>query len=357
MRFTAFLAGAALSVLAQAAWAQPTCSFVAQSNSTIPALTGRVVYQEDYTDPTTMQLVLGALFLYDFQSKQFTTIPLAAWGLTLALNPVFSPDGKAILFSAVSNNQRHLYYWKIASASPVNLTGAMGNLRNEDPKFSAHGDRIVWKQTFNIVTAPLIFDASGNPSLGAVMPVTTNGVQGTSTEASGPVFSPTGKYIYYFTGSKSDATIYQFDLTNPANPSVEPFPQATGTEYYYPVDPDLYDFFYVSWPDPATKFDKIYQFSRATQTSVAWNTADCGADNSDPAPADEDYFIFSRDNNLDKNGSRYELYIGKFVDPANPLQSGSSPVMGMAWSLSPAGLNGPAGNKGNFEGANYTTAR
>ena len=263
----------------------------------------------------------------------------------LPLNPMYSPDGSAILFSAVQyiggEYQRHVFYWRIGSPALVNLTAPLGNLRHEDPKFSPNGNAIVWKENFNIVTASLKFNSQGVPALsGSPRHITNNGAQGTFTEASGPSFSPTGKYIYYWTGSKDAFPIHIHKYNVTAKASVPlPFPQPAKIAFYYPVDPDLYDLLYVSWLNASTPFDKIYLSSGITGVSTVWNAADCGADNSDPAPVDEDYFIYSRDGNADS--SFYELYLGQIST-------------GYSWSLSPPGLNNSAGDA---LGADYTNAR
>ncbi len=184
--------------------------------------------------------------------------------MTGALNPVFSPDGSAVLFTAVANNERDLYYWVIGAATPTNITAAFPNTRNEDPKFSPDGTKIVWKQTFSIEQANLVFNGSGTPSLtGAVQLVL--GHQGMSDEASAPVYSPTQKYIYYYTGTGSGAQVQQYNTQTATHGPA--FTMQPNTEYYYPVDPDYYEFFYTSWLTPTNTFDKIYLYSRVTQTA------------------------------------------------------------------------------------------
>jgi Tol biopolymer transport system component len=305
--------------------ASAQCSFTAQG-TTAPALPGRVVYENADT---------GRLYLYDFAAHHLTQLNTVGWGVTGALNPVFSPDGSAILFTAVANNERDLYYWVIGAATPTNITAAFPNTRNEDPKFSPDGTKIVWKQTFSIEQANLVFNGSGTPSLtGAVQLVL--GHQGMSDEASAPVYSPTQKYIYYYTGTGSGAQVQQYNTQTATHGPA--FTMQPNTEYYYPVDPDYYEFFYTSWLTPTNTFDKIYLYSRVTQTATVFNPTDCAANNSDPAPVDEDYFLYSRDDN--PSGNRYELYLGQ-------LSTGN------AWLL-PSPING---SSGNFLGANYTNAR
>ena len=324
MRFLAIILAAWLVSCASAAWSDP-CSFTPQDPSTLPALTGRVVYEDT---------VGGGLYLYDFGNSSLTTVPIASWGLSAATNPVFSPDGSAILFSAVVSDQRHLFYWTIGSAQPTNITGGMGNLRNEDPKFAPDGFHIVWKQNFGIETASFSFDDLGQPILFNLQQLAAN-----PPEASGPVYSPTQKYIYYFIGSSTQIKqIQRYDVA--AKTTAPAFTQDPSVQYYYPVDPDLYDFIYVSWLPTAVACpmcDKIYVRAKLPDAGTAWNATDCAADNSDPAPVNEDYFIYSR---RASGSSLYNLYIGQFST-------------GNAWILPPdANISG-----GSLVGANYTEAR
>ena len=327
MRLLALIA-IGLGSCVSAAWSDP-CSFTPQTTA-LPQLQGRVVFEDFAT---------GQLYVYDFKTNVLTNLLVSYWGLTSATNPVFSPDGSGILFSAVvgspPNDQRHLFYWKIGTGLPINLTGGMGNLRNEDPKFSSNGARVLWKQNNGIETADFSFDDLGRPAL-----LHPTQVIGSSPEASGPVFSPTQKYIYYFRSNGTVQQLWRYDSSaNP--PSTAPaFSQDPSIQYYYPADPDLYDFLYVSWLPTAVACphcDKIYVRTRLPDAGTPWNPTDCAADNSDPAPVDEDYFIYSRDRNPDGNSS-YELYLGQ-------LSTGS------AWKLNISIASS------SLLGSNYTNVR
>ncbi|MGH6872306.1 MAG: TolB family protein [Rhizomicrobium sp.] len=346
MKRIALLLFAAL--IASAAEAQ-TCQTFSTSTDPAPSLTGRVVYQEDDS---------GLLYMYDFKARAFIPIDQKSWGLTVARNPVFSPDGKAIVFTAVRgtgrNAKRQVFYWLIGAAQPANLTDGK-TVPNEDPHFSQRGDTIVWKQNFGIATADLVIDPA-NPSMPHIAnfkklingtPSGMNGEPSTPPEASGPVFSPSGRYIYYFINARAYARVMRFDTLTGTSESPFAFPQVDGTHYYYPVDPDSYAFLYVSWPDPATMHDKIYVYSNLNQTSYLWNGTDCVAENADPAPVDENYIIFSRK----AAGDRFKLYVGQLIDPSQPLSATATPAR--IWNL-PFGLNG---TKGDMIGANYTNAR
>ena len=299
-----------------------TCSFTPLT-STPPVLTGRLAYQDDS---------VGQLYLYDFAIATRTLITQSGWSVTLPRNPIFSPNGKAIIFSADQSGQRDLYYWVIGAANPTNLTVGFGSHVNEDPHFSPLSGKVVWKKDFNIWVATLQFDGSGNPSLTGITQLTTTGVQGTSTEASDPNYSPSEKYIYFYTGVTTDRQLQRYNTTTHLTAAI---PKTTGVAYYYPVDVDLYDFQYVSWLNATNTHDKIYFYSIPLQSASVWNATDCDNDNSDPAPADENNFIYSR---FESTG--YQLYIGQFANSAN------------VWNLSALNTSGS-----DLKGSNYTNAR
>ena len=320
-----------LFLLAVPAAAQ-TCSFTPQT-SALPTLKGRVVY----TDQST-----GQIGMYDFNTASTVSIPSAVNSLGTSTdqitNPVFSPDGKALLFSGVATGQRHLFYWVIGTTTVTNLTSPQGNLRHEDGKFSPNGAKIVWKRDGNIVTADL--STSGTPSLSNIVAVTTNGVLGTATEASGPVYGQSMQFIYYFTGNSTyTEQLQRYSYIDGSVTAVFP---ADGLQYYYPTSPDLYDLIYVRWISFTNHHDEIQLYLTLLNSRYIWGAADCAADNSDPAPVDERYFIYSRDNNTGLGAGQYELYLAQ-------MKNGSA-----AWLL-PSAIN--VGGSASLIGANYTNAR
>lgn len=62
-----------------------------QPNSTLPALSGKLVYHayENYGDGSTQ------LFLYDFSEGKLTQLSKKDWGITDPMNANISPDGKS----------------------------------------------------------------------------------------------------------------------------------------------------------------------------------------------------------------------------------------------------------------------
>ncbi|HEY1629676.1 MAG TPA: hypothetical protein VGF56_00065 [Rhizomicrobium sp.] len=352
MRFS--LVAALLGTLTALPALSQTCPpFVAQSPSTFPAeIAGRMVYERTYADPnrSVNDNEASDIYLYDLASRQLTDIPTASWGLRLPLNPVFSKDGKGVLFSAIrtaSGGQelRDLFYWTIGSAGPAtNLTesgdGDVRRQRNEDPKFSQKGEKIVWKQQGGIAVADFA-TLGGVPTLSNVQHL-LNGTLGDSTEKSGPVFSPTEKYIYYFGASGTAERIWRYNFITKDKSTVVKMPTKSGLTAYYPVDPDIYDLIYVSKLDASHPQDKIYVLSLMTSRSYIWNGTDCDADNSDPAPIDEDYFLYSRSPGT--SSTDYRLFVGQLNG-------------GQAWDLSSLGLALFDGSDGDLKGADYTAVR
>ncbi len=321
--------------LAPAAATQTCTTFTPQPDATRPALPGRLTYQDSNSN---------LLYLFDLQNADADSAPMQipTAGLSSVANPVFTPDGTAIAFTASPTPGRtNIYYWPIGTPAPINLTGAMSSDDNEDVHFSADGTMMVWKQDYGISVAGFTFDDNGLPVLFDVNHV-VSGSQSTTSEASGPVFSPDKYYISYFTGSKlhGPQRIQRYSFAS--NSSVLAFAQRASINYYYPVDPDLYELLYVSKTDDNPTVDKIYSYPSVSVPSpidvgVIWNGTDCFADNSDPAPVNADFFIFSRDHNTDNSG--YDLYIGQIST-------------GFAWSLSPINVNFASGQ---MLGANYTS--
>ncbi len=354
MRISAAWLGLLLAMLAGAAFAQGCPA----SGTSIPALTGRMVYEDANG---------GQIYVYDFlcattatmpQRVKIETLTVTSTGLTgvgSPTNPVFSPDGQAVVFRAVQNDESHIYYWAIGSGTLTNLTGFMGNQNNQDVKFSADGFSMVWKQLSGVEVASFTLDDTGTPQLSQVRQLTA-GTRGASSEASGPTFSPDGQHVYYFTGSAcaQPMQIQQISVNSPAGRTNAFSGQAAGTYFYYPaIDYSTDKFFYVTGPIqpagpgcsanpqvlPPHGPDRLFYYPNAntiTGAATEFDASETTVDKSDPAPIDGDYFIYSKD-----PSGPYGLYLGQ-------LSTGQS------WSLAPLNVNISGGS---MVGANYTAIR
>ena len=354
MRRVVVFIAVGIALYASPAWSQTCTTFAVQTGQLPIMLTGKIAYEDETVNPN--ENIDHFLYVYDFsKGGSPTKVPLTdinGVALSGQENPVFTPDGSAILFAAIStvndNQEFDLFYWNITSGkNPTNITSSMGNNRDEDVKFSPDGNSIVWKEATGIVTANFSVDAQGNPIISNEK-MLVGGQIGTSNEKSGPVFSPDQKYVYYYLGDAAPFSVQRYDSASTSTPTSEAFPQDLSLTHYYPVYPDLYNFMYVGWlPQTSTTcpttspilkcYDKVFVRAKLPAAGTAWNATDCVADNSDPAPVDADHFIYSRDNNPDGTTS-YELYLGE-------ISSGKS------WSLSSFGINISGGS---FVGSNYT---
>ena len=303
-------------------------------STAVPALPGRVAFQG--VDPT-----LGTqLYLFDFVSKAQTMFS-RSWGLQSPLNPIFSPDGKFIVFSAVNaaGTVRDVYVWPVGAASPQNLTrgGASGAAKSEDPKWRFDQQALVFKQDGNIKVMTLAISGQTVTPTGTTA-LTTNGVNGTPTEASQPSFTPDAKYVYSTRNSGAAQTVHV--LTVALGQSSETLFNANNNYAYFPAVRDYSAIVYTGWTTGTTLHaDQILlQSPLLTGTSVlSLPLNDCTSDNSDPAPVDTDYLLYSNDHT-----SGYRPFLGTY---------GAA----KAWDLSRIGLG--TGVNSPILGMNYTAAR
>jgi Tol biopolymer transport system component len=137
-----------ISVSCNKGYAQCTNNPPTASNSTFPSsITGKLVYHSyvNYGDGSSQ------LWVYNFRYQTLTQISNASWGVTDPMNAVWSPDGNWLLFMSIKNNAWNIFAWPTNNSHiPYNLTNSTGATRNEDPKFSADGSRIVFKQNLAI---------------------------------------------------------------------------------------------------------------------------------------------------------------------------------------------------------------
>ena len=304
-----------------------TSSPVLQPDTTFPALPGRVVYHSysTYGDGS------SNLFLYDFVTKINTQLNTAGWGLLDPMNAHFSPDGKRITFMAQQNGYWNVFVWTVGSATaPQNITTVLGG-RNEDPKFSFDGKKIVFKHEADIRIATLVFNADGSVGVSSWTIVTNDGW---AVEDSMPFLTPSGKYVFYTTGSGSTLVVYRMNLQTMVTQKFAVPP--TGAHDYYPIVRDYSTVFF----SRAVSFDQIMMAvpNAASNAPFVLPLNSCTANNSDAAPVDEDYLIFS-------SGA---------YDPPYGLAIGDI-KSGKIWRFSQTNVNVNDGKQ--KLGASYTAAR
>ena len=122
-----------------------------------PVLTGRLVFHS-YSCYGCND---SKLFIYNFSTNILTRVD-ANWGMNNCMNAHFSPDGKKIVFMGTGTGTSNwdIFLWTINSTSPpTNLTAVLGSSsRDEDPKFSNSGNKIVFKHNGHLAE----MDLNGN---------------------------------------------------------------------------------------------------------------------------------------------------------------------------------------------------
>jgi hypothetical protein len=113
---------------------------------------------------------------------------------------------------------------------------------------------------------------------------------------------------------------------------------------YYPVAMDLTTLLYVRHTRATKLNDQVFylQPSISGNSEIHMNLNDCNVNNSDPAPLDEDYIVFSRPPS--SASSNYTLFVGAI---------GSSAI----WSLAPLLQSNSQSAISNLLGASYSARR
>ena len=285
-----------------------------------PALSGRLFFHT-YSCYSCND---SKLYQFDFSTKTLQLIS-NSWAIGNPMNAQVSPDGRSIVFMGVSATTGwDVYHWQIGSvAAPRNLTASFGATRDEDPKFSFAGNRIVFKQ--NGVMKEM-------DTLGVI----TRTFSVSASEASMPYYAK-GDSLLLFSGNEvagSTADIYSLLLSTGIE---KPLSVNAGLEEYYPVTRDDSSFYFTRWYSTGNRNDQIYLgfFDGRPAQRLAFNEAN--QNYSDACPVSAAHLIVSSTTSSGRGG--YDLYV---VDILN----------GKRWSLDlyQIGINSAF----NELGASYT---
>ncbi len=306
-----------------------TSNQVLQPTASFPSLSGRLVYHSyfGYGDGT------SNLYLYDFVAQTSIKLNAASWNISDPMNAQFSPDGRKLAFMGKQGGNWNVFVWTIGSAAaPLNLTASIGG-RNEDPKFSFDGKRVAFKHEGDVGFATLAFRGTDVIGVSAWQYGSNNGW---ATEESMPYPTPSGKYLLYTIGS-TDSRIYRLNTQTGQSQQLVSTP--VGAHDYYPVVRDYSTYFFTRGM-AGTGIDQLMMLMPNVAGSAPFTLAlnDCNSNNSDIAPVDEDYAVFS--------SGRY--------DPPYGLVLGDL-TTGKVWRLSQTAVNIDDGRQ--KLGASYTITR
>lgn len=322
---TALMCGALFTGFTAGSQAKCISDHTTESDSTFPStLKGRLAYHTygSYEDGTSQ------IFIYDFAAKKVTQVSSSSWGIQDPMNAVFSPDGQWLAFMGIKDDAWNIFMWRVDSAElPVNLTTSTGDTRNEDPKFSADGSALFFKQDGDVMKAALSFE-NGVP----VFSSQTNLTNSSSTiESSMPYPSADGKLVYYAAGKESGVTgVYRLTI---ATGKKGVFDKPNGLEAYYPTVRQDGRVFYSRWKD-SSGTDQLYTKLNPSDKAEQLSINDCDSNNSDAFPVNgTDYVFFSS-----TSEGNYQLYLGEVST-------------GKRWSLSSFHVNDDTDKE--TLGANY----
>lgn len=245
------------------------------------------------------------LYLYDFTTKSLMSLS-ENWPITNAMNAHFSPNGQLLVFMGMaqgSNNWDVFLYAFNSPNPPVNLTSSSLG-RDEDPKFSPDGQKIIYKEN------------------GIVKEMTLQGTLLTAysnlpSESSMPYYTTDGSAFLYAAQAPNDTklNIYSYTLDNQQVSSLAVVP---AVEEYYPITKDVSSFLYSRWYSSTNQNDQVYlgYFDGSAAKRLPFNESD--ANFSDAYPISDSLLVVSSTKTGGKGG--YDLYI---VDV----------VSGKKWSL------------------------
>lgn len=286
------------------------------------SLDGKLVYHsyDSYGDGT------SSLWLFDFASKNLSSLSSSWTGISDAMNAKFSPDGKSIVFMGIDTEQDSwdIFQYNLNSSDqPINLTpkNTTGDFRDEDPVFSNDGTKILFKRGGRIAVYSFATDS-------------ISFISDADIELSMPSFSTDESKVIVSAGTGSSAIIAYWDINS--NHLYDIY--GTGVQEYYPCVIDSLSFYYVCHWSASDVHDKVMKgfWYGSVPSILPFNRsiADC----SDPEVISKAYVVFSSTRESGAGG--YDLYIG------NETMSASYPL-----SLFNSSINTAM----NELGANYWT--
>lgn len=238
-----------------------------------PVLSGKMVYHTY----SCYRCNDSNIFLYNFSTKE-RTILSQNWTITNPMNAHFSPDGKKIVFMGISqiNNTWDIYIYTLGSdVQPTNLTPNSLE-RDEDPKFSFDGTKIIYK-TNGILNE---MNTSGTVLKTFTLP---------NVEASMPYYTIDGNSIIYSGNEKNNNDTADIIKYNILDGSTQALATMQNVNEYYPIVIDANTFLFTR----STTSDQVYlgYFNGEKPVKLAFNETD--SDFSDAYPVDDHTLLIS----------------------------------------------------------------
>ena len=282
---TFFLVLSFLGLVAMMGSCQKT-QIVPMEEGGLPRLKGKLVYHR-YSSYGAND---SQMYLFDFATRELRMIS-KDWNIRNPMNAHFSPDGKEITFMGVGNdtNTWDIFLYDLTRvAAPINLT-ATGNTRDEDPKFSPDGKRIVFKQDFRV----------------AEMDLSTRTVQVLSpSDYSMPYYNIAGTKLLCSKGDGATSSIEVIDLKTRR---ITPLYDRPEVQDYYPINVDASSFYYSVGYSKHNAIDQVYRGFWDGRRSERLPFNDLDGNDSDAYPVNSEWVLLSSTRTGSMGG--YDLYI------------------------------------------------
>lgn len=231
------------------------------------------------------------MFLYDFATNKVQNLS-SNWNIKNPMNAHVSPDGSHIVFMGISDDTGtwDLFLYELNSTSePENLT-LSGQTRDEDPKFSPDGKRVVFKQDSRI----------------AEMDLDSRKVTRLSPKGYGiPYYNHDGTKVVCTQGDAATSSIAIIDVKS--KEIQETVYDAEGVQDYYPINADQTSFYYSVGLSKTNTVDQVYRgyWSGLRSFKLPFNAND--GNYSDAYPIDADWVVLCSTRPDTKGG--YDLYV------------------------------------------------
>lgn len=250
-------------------------------------LKGKLIYHS-YSNYEALD---SEMFMFDFATKELVNISKNWTGFKHAMNAHFSPSGKEIVFMAIDdqNDSWDLYLYNLETKqNPVNLTNSSG-IRDEDPKYSYDGKKVVFKRAGKI----------------AIMTLADKSIEihneADLEEYSMQYFHPSDNKLVCSGGDRQNSFIAVYDLVTK---EMKKLYDRENVSEYYPIGIDNDTFYYSANVSDQNKHDNVYKgfWDGSPSILLKFNTQD--ADYSDACViGNKKIFISST-----KKDEQYDLY-------------------------------------------------
>ena len=254
-----------------------------------PELKGKMVYHH-YTSYDAMD---SKMYIYDFEENSLKCISEGWKNVKHPMNGHFSPNGDFVTFMGIGDGGTwDVFVYYFGEKQPVNLT-LEGDYRDEDPKVSYDGNRIVFKRNDRISEINL-----EDRSLKVLSSISGSG------HHSMPYYTIDGKKAVCGCGSEGEDYIGLWDF---ATSTMKVLYDRKGVVEYYPITLDAESFYYSAHVSQTNRHDQLYKgfFDGSPSQKLKFNNTN--ADYSDACPVSAGWLILCSTRSDSKGG--YDLYI------------------------------------------------